>query len=226
MKVFQKKAKGFDKPALLPSNEREASEWQEANAAWWSEHPMRYDWSVPIPGEEYSRDFFCEIDKRFVLNVHQYMPYKRLPFESSIDFSALKSLDVLEIGIGAGSVAQLLARYASAFTGIDITGHAVKCTKERMKVFGLEKATIAKMDAEDMHFRSESFDFVWSWGVIHHSSNTRKILEEIRRVLRPGRKAIIMLYHRSLLVYYIITGLWLGIIKGGFLQGQSIHTFF
>ncbi|MBK7629848.1 MAG: class I SAM-dependent methyltransferase [Ignavibacteriales bacterium] len=57
-----------------------------------------------------------------------------------------------------------------------------------------------KMDAEALQFEDNSFDFVWSWGVIHHSSNTRKILEEIQRVLKPGGEAIIMVYHRSIWV--------------------------
>ncbi|MFH1645757.1 MAG: methyltransferase domain-containing protein, partial [Candidatus Omnitrophota bacterium] len=68
-----------------------------------------------------------------------------------------------------------------------------------------------------------SFDFVWSWGVIHHSSNTRKILEEINRVLKPGGKAVIMVYHRNLWNYYIAGGLFHGIFQGELFKTKSLH---
>ena len=68
-----------------------------------------------------------------------------------------------------------------------------------------------------------SFDFIWTWGVIHLSSNTRKILEEIHRVLRPGGIAITMVYHRNLWNYYIANGLFRGILRGDFLRTKSLH---
>ena len=59
------------------------------------------------------------------------------------------------------------------------------------------------MDAEQLQFPDSSFDLIWTWAVIHHSSNTRRILEEMRRVLRPGGKAIVMVYHRTFWEYYV-----------------------
>ena len=79
------------------------------------------------------------------------------------------------------------------------------------------------MDAENLKFSNESFDFIWTWGVIHHSANTERILEEMYRVLRPGGKATIMVYHRSFLYFYIFTALFRGILCGGFLKTGSLH---
>ena len=59
------------------------------------------------------------------------------------------------------------------------------------------------MDAEQLEFPDSSFDLIWTWGVIHHSSNTRRILEQMRRVLRPGGRAIVMVYHRTFWEYYV-----------------------
>jgi SAM-dependent methyltransferase len=80
-----------------------------------------------------------------------------------------------------------------------------------------------QMDAESMNFPDCSFDLVWSWGVIHHSANTRTILEEIHRVLRPGGVAITMVYHRSFWNYYILAGLIAGFAKGTLLKTLSFH---
>jgi len=116
----------------------------------------------------------------------------------------------------------LLAGHARSFTGIDLTEYAVKSTTERMRCFGLS-ANILRMDAEQLQFPDNSFDFIWSWGVIHHSSNTRRILQEMHRVLRPGGKAITMVYHRSFWYYYILGGLFNGILRGRLFKTGSLH---
>ena len=79
------------------------------------------------------------------------------------------------------------------------------------------------MDAEHLDFPDASFDFIWSWGVIHHSSNTDQILAEMNRVMRPGATTTLMVYHPSFFFSYIFTGLFRGIICGGFLKARSIH---
>jgi len=81
------------------------------------------------------------------------------------------------------------------------------------------------MDAEKLEFEDNSFDFVWSWGVIHHSSNTRDVLKEIHRVLRPGGRATTMVYHRNFWNYYIYAGFFGGIVKRHlFRSGGSLHS--
>ena len=74
-----------------------------------------------------------------------------------------------------------------------------------------------------MDFPDASFDFIWTWGVIHHSANTGRILSEMHRVLRPGGRAIVMVYHRSFFYYYIFNALFRGVFAGGFLKCRSIH---
>ena len=81
-----------------------------------------------------------------------------------------------------------------------------------------------KMDAEALQFEDNSFDFIWSWGVIHHSANTRKILEEIHRVLKPGGESIIMVYHRSIWSYYIASGFIQGILLGKLFKYGSLKN--
>lgn len=212
----------FAGPTTLPESPEQQKLWQESNRTWWQSHPMRYDWKQDIGYLEFSKEYYEEIDRRFFSNVHEYMPWTKIPFDPLIDFDRLRDQDVLEIGIGSGSHAALLARHAKSFTGIDLTDYAIKSTSERLKCFGLA-GTILQMDAEQMSFADSSFDFVWSWGVIHHSSDTRKVLTEIARVLRPGGRAVIMVYHRSVWNYYLIGGLIHGVLRGGLFRTKSLH---
>jgi ubiquinone/menaquinone biosynthesis C-methylase UbiE len=192
----------FDAPEKLPSSAAEAQAWQDANRGFWEANPMRYDWKDPVGHEEGTREFYQEIDRRFFNNVHPYLPWRKVPFDNLIDFDALRDKRVLEIGVGMGSHAGLLAAHAGSYTGIDLTQKAVDVTRRRLEVLGLP-GTITRMDAEQLDFPDASFDLVWSWGVIHHSSDTRRILEGIRRVLAPGGEAVVMVYNRGWWNYYV-----------------------
>ncbi len=212
---------GFARPTDLPRTPEEAERWQEANRAWWESHPMRYDWKDALGVSEFSREFYEEIDRRFFAGAREYMPWKRIPFDALVDFDALRDQDVLEIGVGSGSHAALLARHAHSFTGVDLTEYAVKSTSDRLRVLGLP-GRVLRMDAERMEFPDASFDFVWSWGVIHHSSNTPQIVAEIARVLRPGGRAVTMVYHRNLWNYYVAGGFFHGVVQGDLLRTRSL----
>jgi ubiquinone/menaquinone biosynthesis C-methylase UbiE len=213
---------GFDSPTRLPASADEADRWQEANRSWWQSHPMRYDWKEPIRSAEFTKEFYEEIDARFFENARQFMPWRRIPFDPLIPFDRLGDKDVLEIGVGNGSHAQLLARHARSFTGIDITDYAVDATRRRMRVLGLENAAVERMDAERLAFPDASFDFIWSWGVIHHTANTRRVLQEMHRVLRPGGTAVTMVYHRSFWQYYVLGGFFRGVLQGDLLRTRSL----
>jgi ubiquinone/menaquinone biosynthesis C-methylase UbiE len=213
---------GFAGPTMLPPNSAEREVWQEANRAWWQDHPMRYDWKQEVGHPEFSAEFYSEIDRRFFQNAMEFMPWSEIPFDPLINFDRLADQDVLEIGVGNGSHAGLLAKHAKSFTGIDLTDYAVRSTTERLRHFGLS-GTIERMDAERMAFPDNSFDFIWSWGVIHHSSDTREVLSEMRRVLRPGGQAVTMVYHRNLWNYYIVGGLVQGVLRGGLMKNKSLH---
>jgi len=223
LSIFRKNPPpGFAAPTALPGDSAAARRWQDANRDWWETHPMRYDWGERIEREPYSPGFYGEIDRRFFESVAPYMPWRKIPFDPLIDFTALGRQDVLEIGVGAGTHAELLARHARSFTGIDLTESAVTLTARRMQLFDLA-ARVERMDAESLRFPDGSFDFIWTWGVIHHSANTRRVLEEMRRVLRPGGRAVVMVYHRNWWNYYVGAGLCEGILKGDLLRTRSLH---
>ena len=183
---------------------------------------MRYDFSETLEVEEFSPQFYAEIDKRFFADAATMIPPGKLPFDALIDFESLQNKHVLEVGCGNGSHGQLLVQHARSYTGIDLTSYAVKSTTQRLRYLGVHGA-VQQMDAEHMDFPDQSFDFIWSWGVIHHSANTRQILKEMHRVLRPGGEARIMVYHRSFWNYRVFSGLIGGIAHGHLLRTKSFH---
>lgn len=106
---------------------------------------------------------------------------------------------VLEVGVGAGTDFIRFARAGAHATGVDLTEHGVELTKRRLALEDLQ-ANVIKADAEHLPFEDDSFDFVYSWGVIHHTENPEHAASEIARVTRPGGHVCVMVYHRRSLV--------------------------
>jgi SAM-dependent methyltransferase len=121
-------------------------------------------------------------------------------------------LNVLEIGVGLGADHQLFAQAGARLSGIDLTERAVGHARKRLALFGFE-SDLRVADAEALPFTDESFDLVYSWGVLHHSPDTPRAVDEAWRVLRHGGVARIMIYHKRSLVGYM---LWLryGLLAG------------
>ena len=76
-------------------------------------------------------------------------------------------------------------------------------------------------DGERLPFASETFDVVYSNGVLHHTPDTAGAIREVHRVLRPNGTAKVMLYHRHSLNYWVEIVLRRGVFAGEFLRGRS-----
>jgi ubiquinone/menaquinone biosynthesis C-methylase UbiE len=110
--------------------------------------------------------------------------------------------------------ARLLAAAGARVTAIDLTPTAVEMTRRRLELHSLE-GTVLEADAEALPFADASFDFVWSWGVIHHSQDTDRVIAEIARVLRPGGRLAFMVYHRNSITFWVNYVLVRGVLQGG-----------
>lgn len=221
-RAFINKAKGFESPTMLPRDSAERAAWQQANRAWWESTPMRYDWREAVQFEPHSREYFMEIDRRFLSSAKAFLPWRTQPFEQLIPYATLPESDVLEIGVGQGTHAQLIAPHCKSFTGIDLTEAASLATAKRLEIFGV-KGDILQMDAEEMLFPDASFDYIWSWGVIHHSADTSRILRQMHRVLRPGGRATVMVYHRNWWNFLVVAGLLKGMVQAQFRDLANLH---
>ena len=121
---------------------------------------------------------------------------------------------VLEIGSGSGAHACLFKRRGADLTAIDLTpARALSTARKLALARGPGPARAYQADAESLPFRDETFDIVYSNGVLHHSEDTARCVAEVRRVLKPGGSAVIMLYSRHSANY------WLSIVPRGVLLG-------
>ena len=138
--------------------------------------------------------YFADIESR------RYAHEPHIPVVAR--FSDYKDKRVLEIGTGVGTDALQFQRAGADHVGIDLTFAGPKLGKEQFQLSGFPgKFTVG--NAEVLPFDDESFDHIYSFGVIHHSPSTESIVREMRRVLKPGGTFTVMIYNRTSINYYI-----------------------
>lgn len=184
------------------------------NRRWWTGHTMSYDWHDTVPAEKFSAAWYDEIDRRFI-DAARLFAHDRAPFDRIIPFETLKDRSVLEIGCGMGLHSELMATAGARVTALDVSDTSVEATQRRAALKGF--AIDARQgDAAAMEFPDASFDFVWSWGVIHHAAYTGRIVRQIHRVLKPGGQARVMVYNLEGAPAYVtfvrkhLLGFWRG----------------
>src|SRR5262245_9751461 len=151
----------------------------------WQNHPCGSKFTDAQPG---SRLFYEGIER------HRYEKEWHIP--EAAGFAKTKNLRVLEVGCGLGTDGAQFAKAGALYTGIDLTQAAVDLSRRRFELFNLQ-GTFRVADAEKLDFPDNSFDIVYSHGVLHHTPNTQAAIREVHRVLRPGGRALVMLYHRN-----------------------------
>lgn len=102
---------------------------------------------------------------------------------------------VLEIGLGYGTLGQILAENAAWYQGLDVAYGPVKMMNHRLRMHCLPGRTI-QGSALEMPLSSNSFDHVVSIGCFHHTGDASRCVHETYRVLKPGGRAVIMLYNQ------------------------------
>jgi SAM-dependent methyltransferase len=116
-------------------------------------------------------------------------------------FASLNRSDgrLLEVGCGIGVDSIQLANCGFDVTAVDLTESALTVAREFAAVRGVS-IDFRLDNAEGLDFPDESFDAVYSFGVLHHTPDIEQSVKEVHRVLRPGGTAYVMLYHRWSLV--------------------------
>jgi ubiquinone/menaquinone biosynthesis C-methylase UbiE len=99
--------------------------------------------------------------------------------------------DVLEIGAGSGAMAaELLATHPDIrMTVTDFDATMVSAAEKRLAPFA-GRTTARQADATGLPFGDDSFDFVLSWIMLHHTIEWDKALAEAVRVTRPGGEVV------------------------------------
>jgi len=192
---------------------------------WWASYPMTYgqnhgelSWlteeGVELHFDVGTKEFFETVDRNFY---RWNAPLHRdgAPFGRIFPYERYKGGRVLEIGCGIGTMAMNWGLQGSRITAVDLNPMAVEQTSRRFKLFDVP-GRVMQADGRTLPFATGSFDFVYSWGVLHHSPDLERSLLELLRVLRPGGEFAVMLYHRESIRYrYLIRYL------EGFVHGES-----
>lgn len=180
----------------------------------------REQWSQDPCGAEYerehelgTREFFDSIERHRYSEYAPWMP--RL-----MEFDKFGGKRLLEIGCGMGTDLLQFARGGARCTAIDLTPRHIEIARHRFRLYDAKGAFMIS-DGERLPFHSDSFDVVYSNGVLHHTPDTAGALREVHRVLRPGGVAKIMLYHRNSLNYWLEIVLRRGLLGFEFLRGRS-----
>jgi SAM-dependent methyltransferase len=141
---------------------------------------------VYATGDEISSQFAAQASARYRLEPY-LSPFAR--------FEEGRGLDVLEIGVGMGADHLEWAKSSPRhLVGVDLTPRGVGWARRRLELSGFVPDVLVA-DAERLPFPDGSFELVYSWGVLHHTPDTRQAFQEVHRVLRPGGTARIMIYH-------------------------------
>ena len=168
-----------------PSQKPGREELKERVRVFWQAHPCGTKFSDAEIG---TPEFFASLE------AHRYEKEWHIP--KAADFVNTRGLRVLEIGCGMGTDGAQFAKVGADYTGIDLTDAAVELARKRFQVSGL-KGEFRVADAERLDFADGSFDLVYTHGVLHHTPDIEAAVREIHRVLKPGGRAMVMLYHRG-----------------------------
>lgn len=184
-------------PCADPASAREKEEVRR----FWDAQPCGLATGSDAVG---SRAFFDQVEE------HRYRVEWFIP--RLVEFARWRSQRVLEIGCGLGTDTLQFLRAGAEVTALDLSPRSVWLAHERARQNG-HRGLFLNADAETLPFADASFDLVYSWGVLHHTPDTQRAVDEVRRVLRPGGIALIMLYHRRslrALQTYLVYGLLRG----------------
>lgn len=123
---------------------------------------------------------------------------------------------VLEIGVGMGADYLEWLKAGAVASGVDLSSASLERARQRCAIAGYS-SDLNLADAEKLPFPENTFDIVYSYGVMHHSADPAQCVREARRVLKPGGQLRIMIYHHRSL-----TGLMLW-LRYGLLRGKSLR---
>jgi ubiquinone/menaquinone biosynthesis C-methylase UbiE len=159
--------------------------------AFWSDYQPGFRVAESPVG---TKAFFEEVaQKRYAVEPH---------IPEVLDFERWRGYAVLEAGCGIGTDGARFAAAGADYTGVDFSPSAFALARRRFELDGLRGRFVAG-SAAALPFEDNTFDLVFSHGVIHHLPDTEVAVREFHRVLKPGGTAVVMVYHRHSLNYHV-----------------------
>ena len=134
-----------------------------------------------------SRGFFEDLDQYHFEKLHHLL---RL-----VDFNGYRGKAVLEVGCGAAVDLARFAKGGAVCTGVDLANSAIDLAKANFAQQGLT-ADLRVANGEALPFPDNSFDYVYAHGVVQYTADPQRLVDEVRRVLKPGGEALFQVYNR------------------------------
>lgn len=160
----------------------------EVVSAYWDARPCNIRHSPKPLG---SREYFEEVEQR------KYFVEPHIP--GFAEFEKWEGKRVLEIGCGIGTDAVNFARAGAKYTGLELSANSLELAKRRFDIFGLS-GDFYLANAEEIDLlglEEDSFDLIYSFGVLHHTPNPSVALGKARNLLRANGELRIMLYAKN-----------------------------
>jgi SAM-dependent methyltransferase len=158
------------------------------------------------PKEIGSREYFDEVERR------KYFVEPHIP--EFAEFARWNGRNVLEVGCGLGTDTVNFARAGAHVTAVELSERSADLARKRVDVYGLsDRVTIHVGNAEELPaiVAPQTFDLVYSFGVIHHSPHPRRIVEHMMRYMASSSELRLMVYARiSYKLFWIMReeGIW------------------
>jgi ubiquinone/menaquinone biosynthesis C-methylase UbiE len=159
--------------------------------SFWNAHPCGSKFAGEEPG---TLAFFRAVEE------HRYAAEPHIREMASFAEAAGKR--VLEIGCGLGTDGAQFAQAGAEYVGMDLSAASVTLASANLRLRNLPAGWLVS-DAESLPFADNTFDLVYSNGVLHHTPDLPAAVAEVRRILRPNGRAIVMMYHKTSLNYYV-----------------------
>jgi 2-polyprenyl-3-methyl-5-hydroxy-6-metoxy-1,4-benzoquinol methylase len=158
-------------------------------------------WNTHTLGLQYVIDPSIQVGSpEFFAHIQPWMnPYKfpwimeRIEREATI----LKGNHLLEIGCGMGYDSLEFLKRGVRVTATDLTQNAVDITRRHFQIAEVQAEDVRPANALDLPFDDNTFDAVWANGVLHATGDTARAIQEARRVIKPGGRAIISHFYRK-----------------------------
>jgi len=157
-------------------------------------------WNAHTLGLQYVTDSGLEVGSReFFDHIRPWMnPYKFPWIMERIEREAarLQGKRLLEVGCGMGYDSLEFLRRGVRVTATDLTENAVALARRHFELEGVRADDVRTANGLALPFEEGTFDAVWANGVLHATGDTARAIREVRRVLKPGGRAIISHFYR------------------------------
>lgn len=158
---------------------------------YWDKRPCNIRHSSKDIG---SKEYFNEVTKR-----KYFVEPHILDFA---DFKNWRNKSVLEVGCGIGTAAHSFIENGANYKGLDISIKSLELAKKRFEVFNLDGSLV---NADIETYKDEKkYDLIYSFGVLHHTPDTQKAVDNIHSLLKPGGTFKLMLYAKNSWKYFNI----------------------